>query len=83
MAAEVCQSFCLDNGAFSAWQSGAPITDWSGYYAWVDERRIWSQQCSGVRAGCSTQVKQDRTLKSAPKAPLAAFPGTSGTTVSS
>jgi hypothetical protein len=34
-AAEVCQSFCLDNGAFTAWKSGEPITDWSGYYEWV------------------------------------------------
>lgn len=38
-AAEVCQSFALDNGAFSAWKSGEPVTDWSGYYAWVDEWR--------------------------------------------
>lgn len=28
--AEVCQSFMLDNGAFSAWKSGEPITDWGG-----------------------------------------------------
>lgn len=33
---EVCQSFAVDNGAFSAWKSGNPVTDWSGYYAWVD-----------------------------------------------
>ncbi len=39
-AAEVCQSFCLDNGAFSAWKSGEPIDDWSGYYAWVEQ---WSR----------------------------------------
>lgn len=32
--AEVCQSFCLDNGAFTAWKQGKPITDWSGYYRW-------------------------------------------------
>lgn len=38
-AAEVCQSFCLDNGAFTAWKSGEPITDWSGYYEWVDTWR--------------------------------------------
>ncbi|TXH53344.1 MAG: hypothetical protein E6Q97_13415 [Desulfurellales bacterium] len=36
-AAEVCQSFCLDNGAFSAWKSGQSIRDWSGYYEWVEE----------------------------------------------
>lgn len=33
----VCQSFAVDNGAFSAWKSGEPITDWSRYYAWVAE----------------------------------------------
>lgn len=36
-AAEVCQSFCVDNGAFSAWKSGNPILDWSEYYEWVSE----------------------------------------------
>jgi hypothetical protein len=36
-AADVCQSFCLDNGAFTAWKQGEPITDWSGYYKWVRE----------------------------------------------
>lgn len=36
LAAEVCQSFCLDNGAFSLWRGGkSPI--WADYYAWVDE----------------------------------------------
>lgn len=39
-AAEVCASFCLDNGAFTAWQQGTPITDWTGYFEWVAE---WSQ----------------------------------------
>lgn len=38
-AAEVCQSFVFDNGAFSAWMSGKPINDWTGYYEWVDEWR--------------------------------------------
>lgn len=28
IAAEVCQSFALDNGAFPAWKSGNPIADW-------------------------------------------------------
>lgn len=35
-AAEVCQSFCLDNGAFSAWKSGTPVADWSAYYEWLN-----------------------------------------------
>lgn len=33
---EIGQSVMLDNGAFSAWRSGNPITDWSPYYAWCD-----------------------------------------------
>lgn len=34
---EVAQSFAVDNGAFSAWRSGKPITDWEPYYEWVAE----------------------------------------------
>ena len=37
IAAEVAQSFALDNGAFSAWKSGKPITDWKPYSEWVKE----------------------------------------------
>jgi hypothetical protein len=33
-AAEVCQSFALDNGAFSVWKRGA-VLDVAGYVAWV------------------------------------------------
>lgn len=41
LAAQVCQSFALDNGAFSAWKRGEPVTDWSPYYRWVlDASRI-------------------------------------------
>jgi len=32
---EACQSFAVDNGAFSAWKSGDPVTDWSRYYEWI------------------------------------------------
>ena len=35
--AAYCQSFCLDNGAFSAWTSGKPIESWRPYYEWVKE----------------------------------------------
>jgi len=42
-AAEVCQSFCLDNGAFSAWKSGEPITDWQPYYRFVE---LWNSHPS-------------------------------------
>jgi hypothetical protein len=34
---EQCQSFCLDNGAFSAWRQGRPTTDWTDYVEWADE----------------------------------------------
>lgn len=37
LAIEVAQTFAIDNGAFSAWRSGKPITDWSRYYAWIAE----------------------------------------------
>ena len=37
LALDVCQSFAVDNGAFSAWRSGKPITDWSRYYQWIAE----------------------------------------------
>ena len=36
LAIEVCQSFAVDNGAFSAWKSGSPILDWSHFYEWVE-----------------------------------------------
>lgn len=35
VAIELCQSFAIDNGAFSAWRSGNPITDWSKFYDWA------------------------------------------------
>lgn len=31
-----CQSFAVDNGAFSFWKSGIK-TDWKGYYSWVKD----------------------------------------------
>lgn len=41
LVAAVCQSFAVDNGAFSAWRAGESVADWSGYYAWVaDVARI-------------------------------------------
>ena len=41
IAIEVCQSFAIDNGAFSAWRSGSPVTDWSPFYAWAaDCKRV-------------------------------------------
>ena len=35
IAVETAQSFAVDNGAFSAWKSGHPVTDWRPYYDWV------------------------------------------------
>src|SRR5690349_16923701 len=38
LAAEICQSFALDNGAFSAWRQGGAL-DVAGYARFVDEWR--------------------------------------------
>ena len=35
LAAAICQTFALDNGAFSLWRKGQE-TDWPGYYEWCD-----------------------------------------------
>lgn len=35
LAAGICQSFALDNGAFAAWRKGEPIEDWRPYYEWA------------------------------------------------
>ena len=34
---ECASSFAVDNGAFSAWKAGEPITDWELFYEWVAE----------------------------------------------
>lgn len=44
LAIAVCQSFALDNGAFSAWRGGRPIKDWRPYYAWAAECQ-WVPSC--------------------------------------
>jgi len=36
VAAEICQSFALDNGAFSMWKQGIEI-NWENYYIWVEQ----------------------------------------------
>lgn len=36
IAAEVCQSVVLDNGAFSAWKKGKPL-DFDGYVTWAEK----------------------------------------------
>jgi hypothetical protein len=35
VAADVAQSFVLDNGAFSVWKRGIEV-DWQSYYGWVE-----------------------------------------------
>lgn len=37
IAVDVCQSFAIDNGAFSAWRSGNPVKDWSAFYEWAEQ----------------------------------------------
>lgn len=40
VASHVCQSFAIDNGAFSAWRSGNPILDWTPYYEWAGQAKL-------------------------------------------
>lgn len=40
LVATVCQSFAVDNGAFSAWKAGQEVKDWSGYYTWAEQCRL-------------------------------------------
>lgn len=40
-AVSLCQSFAVDNGAFSAWRAGEPVACWAAYYKWAaDMHRI-------------------------------------------
>ena len=39
LAVAGCQSFACDNGAFSAWRKGEPVTDWSAFYVWAEACR--------------------------------------------
>jgi hypothetical protein len=36
MAAGICQTFALDNGAYSFWKADR-ATDWPGYYDWAEQ----------------------------------------------
>ena len=40
MAASVCQSFAVDNGAFSAWREGKPVADWRPFYDWAAQCKL-------------------------------------------
>ena len=40
LAATICQSFAVDNGAFSAWKAGQPVSDWAAFYAWAGQCRL-------------------------------------------
>ena len=35
LVVDACQSFAIDNGAFSAWRAGRPVQDWSAFYEWA------------------------------------------------
>jgi hypothetical protein len=50
LAASICQSFALDNGAFSLWRSGKPV-NWPDYYEWCD---LWLRH-----PGCDWAVIPD------------------------
>lgn len=40
VAAEACQSFAIDNGAFSAWKQGDPVKNWGPFYEWVAQCKL-------------------------------------------
>lgn len=40
LASSVCQSFALDNGAFSAWKKGTPVSNWGPFYDWAGQARL-------------------------------------------
>ena len=40
LVASVCQSFMIDNGAFTAWKQGKPITDWAPFYEWAAQCKL-------------------------------------------
>ena len=37
LAASICQSFALDNGAFYFWKKEDPMDDWGPFYEWAGE----------------------------------------------
>jgi len=37
VATTIAQSFAVDNGAYSAWMAGEPITDWAPFWEWALE----------------------------------------------
>lgn len=39
LAVAACQSFAIDNGAFSAWRSGNPVTDWAAFYRFAESAK--------------------------------------------
>ncbi len=40
LAASVCQSFAVDNGAFTAWKQGRPVQNWTSFYEWSGQCRL-------------------------------------------
>lgn len=40
LAASACQSFAIDNGAFTAWKQGKPIKNWHSFYKWAEEAKM-------------------------------------------
>ena len=51
LAAELSQSFALDNGAFTFWKQGHGVR-WADYYAWVDMWRTHPGFDFAVVCGC-------------------------------
>jgi len=63
IAVEYSKGFAADNGAFSAWKSGNPITDWTPYYQWVEDlRRIHKFQFAIIPDVINGTEKQNDDL---------------------
>jgi hypothetical protein len=62
-AIEICQSFALDNGAYSAWKCGREI-EWAQFYQWVDQARFFPNFDFAVIPDriTGTELENDRLL---------------------
>jgi hypothetical protein len=68
IALEVSQSFAIDNGAFSAWKSGNPISQWDEYYEWaLDLKKVPSCDFAVIPDVIDgTEADNDALLKDCP-----------------
>jgi len=68
IAIELCQSFAIDNGAFSAWKSGNPVKDWDAFYDWeLNLKKVQSCDFAEIPDVIDgTEADNDALLKDCP-----------------